>query len=541
MDNIIDKSETSFQLHGLSLVDANDAALIESVLKTYNSLSRCACKRFSQIGLSSMLKFHRKPEKRKSGFRDVPMVDGHPMEIECPVGMSKEMWRRMRKEKYDKMAHSSTPNPFWQIDKDLGSPIQGTEKALGEWARSHNYEFDSTTLHNAVLNGMKWHLSFERQKARYRTSKRNPSFGDNELRSKKKIGDFEYALTKNASMTIIGRKGGSKFHFDLDNDVAAFTWRRRRLAFSFKSHRFSKRGWEKFSALIGHMEKGEIPVTFTLTMTGKNKFNISLTYDQSKLDELESIRKSVKIEGRTSVVYPIGKDIICHQIMQGSKILHSQLHHLDNLNGKNKNIPQIEELQSKGEYGRLKKLRMSLSNRNMSAVDGLLHGIFRINKSMGVERVVVESPTSRRRDAFNRNLLGFNAYDIKNDNGQQGPISLIRLNHLVKGLCSKMGMEFKKVDGTFVQAYAIFKSNSMVEAIRTAASTLAAKGGKDKFNIPLTEWSEMVQDPSMLDWVKHLLHNRRTRQARRELKKAVQNGVVEKAIRLIDTRSKLSV
>ena len=61
MDNIIDKSETSFQLHGLSLVDANDAALIESVLKTYNSLSRCACKRFSQIGLSSMLKFHRKP------------------------------------------------------------------------------------------------------------------------------------------------------------------------------------------------------------------------------------------------------------------------------------------------------------------------------------------------------------------------------------------------------------------------------------------------------------------------------------------------
>ena len=520
MCNQSDKNTTSFQLHGMTLVDGEDGGLIEAILKTYNSLSRCAYKKFKSIGLRSMLKFHPNPEKRRSGFRDVPLVDGQPRAYECPTGMSEKMWRRVRKEAYDSKRKEA--NPFWQIDKDLGSPVRGTEAGLGEWARKKGYEFDSTTLHNAVLNGMKMHLSFERQKARYRTSKSNPSFGENELRSKKRLTKFEYGLTKNASMTLIGRKGSSKFHFDLEDDSMTFTWRRRKIGFSFKSHRFSKKGWEKFRSLVEHMEKGEIPVTFTLTMTA-NK-----------------VRENAKIEGRVAVIYPLGKDMLYHQVMQGDRILNSELHHLDDLNGRNKNKRQIEELKGKGQYQKLTRLRRTLASRNASTVDAVLHRIFRINKAMGVEKVVVETPGSRRRSAFNRNLLSFNAYDIKNDNGQQGPISLVKLNSLVKGLCSKMGMEFKRADGTFVQAQAIYKSGSMMEAIRTAASTLAAIGSKTKFNIPLTEWSEMVQDPSMLDWVKHLLHNRRIRQARRELKKAVQNGVVEKAIRLIDTRSRLS-
>lgn len=533
------KNTTSFQLHGITLVDEEDGGLIEAILKTYNSLSRCAYKKFKSIGLRSMLKFHPNPERRRSGFRDVPLIDGQPRAYECPTGMSDKMWRQVRKEAYDSKRKKA--NPFWQIDKDLGSPIRGTEAGLGEWARKRGYEFDSTTLHSAVLNGMKMHLSFERQKARYRTSKNNPSFGENELRSKRKLTKFEYGLTKNASMTLIGRKGSSKFHFDLEKDDSmTFTWRRRKIGFSFKSHRFSKKGWEKFRSLVEHMEKGEIPVTFTLTMTAKNKFNLTLTYDQKQFDGLNKVRENVKIEDRVAVIYSLGKDMIYHQVMQGDRILNSELHHLDDLNGRNKNKRQIEELKGKGQYQKLTRLRRTLANRNASTVDAVLHRIFRINKAMGVEKVVVETPGSRRRGAFNRNLLSFNAYDIKNDNGQQGPISLVKLNSLTRGLCSKMGMEFKRADGTFVQAQAIYKSGSMMEAIRTAASTLAAIGSKTKFNIPLTEWSEMVQDPSMLDWVKHLLHNRRIRQARRELKKAVQNGVVEKAIRLIDTRSRCS-
>ena len=531
---------TTFQLHGLSPMVEEDAVLIESILKTYNSMSRCAYKRFKKMGLRAMLKSHRTPLKRKSRFRDVPFVNGRPMEYECPTGMSDKMWLQMRRESYLKKAASASP--FWQIDKDLGSPVAGAESAIGEWARARGYEFDSTTLHNAVLNGLKCHMSFERQKSKWLTSKENPAFGDNVERSRRRMDKEQYQLTRNGSMTLIGRKGSSKFHFDLDKDLLTFTWRRRRIPISFKSHRFSKRGWKRFSTLIGHMEKGEIPVTFTLTMTEKSKFNLSLTYDQSKLDELEKVKDNAKVEGRTAVVYPVGRDIICHQVMQAGRILHSQLHHLDNLNGRNRNIPQIEELEQKRRYGQLTRLKRGLRNRAISSMEALMKKIFRVNRSYAVEKVVVETPASRRRGAFNRNFLGFSEYDIKNDSGQQGPISMTRLNALVKGQCAKMGMEFRQVDGTFVQAYAISKSHSMPEAIRTAASALAAlsRCSKGKFNPHLTFWSDLVQDPSMLDWVKHLLHNGRSRQASRELKRVVQNGMVEKAIRLIDTRSRCS-
>ena len=536
-------SIVSIQLHELSPLVEEDAVLIESILKTYNSMSRCAYKRFKKMGLRAMLKSHRTPLKRKSRFRDVPFVNGRPMEYECPTGLSDKMWLQMRRESY--LRKAAAASPFWQIDKDLGSPIAGAESAIGEWARARGYEFDSTTLHNAVLNGLKCHLSFERQKSKWRTGKENPAFGDNVERSRRRLDKAQYQLTRNGSMTLIGkRRGSSKFHFDLDNDILAFVWRRRRIPISFKSHRFSKRGWEKFSALISHMEKGEIPVTFTLTMTGENKFNLSLTYDQKRLDELEKIRGNCRKEGRIAVVYPVAEDVICHQIVQGKRILLSEIHHLDAENGNSKCIPQIEELKQKRRYGRLKRLKAKMANRTRTSAQNLVKKMIEVSsKSYAAECVVVESASSRRRGAFNRNYLGFCEEGIRNDIGQQGPISMTLLNALVKGQCAKMGLDFKAVDGTFVQAYAISKSHSMMEAIRTAASTLAAIGrcsNGRKLNPSLTSWSELVQDPSMLDWVKHLLHNRRRRQARRELKKIVQDGMVEKAIRLIDTRSRLT-
>ena len=80
----------TLQLHGVSLVDKLSTEVVDNLLKTYNSASRCAYKRFEAIGLKELLKAHRVPNKRRfmSKFRNVPMVDGKPRCYDCPTGMS---------------------------------------------------------------------------------------------------------------------------------------------------------------------------------------------------------------------------------------------------------------------------------------------------------------------------------------------------------------------------------------------------------------------------------------------------------------------
>ena len=113
----------AFQLHGVSLIDNESTEIVDNLLKTYNSASRCAYKRFEAIGLKELLKAHRVPNKRKfmSKFRNVPMVDGKPMCYDCPTGMSESTWAKMREESYKRkaLAAFNNANKFWQIDKDL--------------------------------------------------------------------------------------------------------------------------------------------------------------------------------------------------------------------------------------------------------------------------------------------------------------------------------------------------------------------------------------------------------------------------------------
>ena len=83
---------------------------------------------------------------------------------------------------------------------------------------------------------------------------------------------------------------------------------------------------------------------------------------------------------------------------------------------------------------------------------------------------------------------------------------------------------------------AVMKSSSMEDALRNATKHLLDKSTP---TYGPTEWAKWVADPSMLDWVRHLLHNKRPRQARKEIRKAFHRGTVERAARLIDTRNNL--
>lgn len=99
-------------------------------------------------------------------------------------------------------------------------------------------------------------------------------------------------------------------------------------------------------------------------------------------------------------------------------------------------------------------------------------------------------------------------------------------------------MEFKQVDGEFIQTKAILESKTMGEAIGNAGLEMVSRADSEKGKTSLTDLVlKMSLDPSMLDWVRHLLHNKRSRQARIELKRAFQARAVERAVRLVDNRS----
>ena len=106
----------SLLIRNVSLVDQDDLPLIESIVKTYNSVSRCAFKRFKSIGLVGMIKSHPLPDKRKIAmFRSCQNVDGKQVGFESPAGMSDKMWFETRRDAYVSRRRKAlqNANPFW--------------------------------------------------------------------------------------------------------------------------------------------------------------------------------------------------------------------------------------------------------------------------------------------------------------------------------------------------------------------------------------------------------------------------------------------
>ena len=532
----------SIQLHGVKLVDSEKEETIDATLKTFNSASRCAFKRFKSIGLRWMLKSHKEPYKRNPfpRFLDVPFVDGKPRCFECPPGMSDKMWLDMRREAYLRKRNRGieNANKFWQRDKDLGSPIAGAIESVREWARENQYSLDSILAHNATMVGFKNYMSFERQTTKWKTKKDSPAFGLIEERSRKKITKAEYDLSKNASLTVVGkaRVGNPKFKFNLDGHKMSFILDRRRIDFDFSSHRASKRGWEKIEDVIGFMNDGKLPVTVTLTKTENGKYNVTLSYSPSELQKLRKEQGTTDNGIRCSLYFT--EDRLCHNVVdtRTGKTLVSKIYNMDKVTGRKRAGKYVDHLLwVEKDYKKLSRLRKTQGNRTLVATSQLLNKIFRINKAHGVSRVVVESPSSRTKRNFNNSYIGFNKGQIGIEPCPTCFMSAKRLVALVKNQCSKNGMEFKKVNGSFVQMRAIMASTTMEDAIRNAARSLVDIDNGLKPD--LTELRKWVSDPSMLDWVKHLLHNKRNRQARLEVRKAFQSRVVEKATRLLDKRS----
>jgi len=478
-----------------------------------------------------------------SKFRDVPMVDGKPMCYECPTGMSDSMWLKMREESYRRKALDawSNVNPFWQIDKDLGSPIMGTEQLVKEWVKSNGYELDSVLLHNAVLSGFKNYKSFERQKSKYRTSKETPCFGDQVSRSKKQISHDEYELTRNSSFTVIGKKkvGNPKFKFNLEDCTVDFTYKRKKIGFSFKSHRFSKKGLKHISKVMEMMERGELAVTVTLTKVFKDNYSMTLAYSPNELSDASQ---------KSNIVTGIwfSDEVIHHQIVDTSKnnkIIHEHTYKVDEFTGEHKTRKLMEHLKYKGEYDTIKRISKNLRNKKVSGTRELLKKIFNISHAYGSSTVVVETPTSKTKRNFNSGFIGFDKFRVS-----EGSIAPCHMNQskflkMIQSQCAKNGMAFKKVNGAFIQLNAVLASSSMKEAIRKATSEMVARASKGQ-GICLTKTGvEQVisSNPSMLDWVGHLLHNKRSRQARCEVKRAFHSRVVEKATRMLDEHSRRSV
>lgn len=533
----------ALQLHGVSLIDNESTQIVDNLLKTYNSASRCAYKRFEAIGLKELLKAHRVPDKRKfmSKFRNVPMVDGKPRCYDCPTGMSESTWMKMREDSYRRKALEAwnNANPFWQIDKDLGSPIMGTERMVGEWVKSNGYDLDSVLLHNAILDGFKNYKSFERQKSKWRTSKETACFGDQVARSKKQISREEFELTRNSSFTVIGKKkvGNPKFKFDLENETMDFTFRRKKIQFSFKSHRFSKKGYKKFTDLVDCMSSGSIAVTITLTKVAHGKFTISLAYNPHEL------QKSFAKARQSNVVTGIwvSDEIVHHQISRDGKILHERTYKVEEFTRERKTRKTLEFLKYKGDNKTLRNAKHNLESRKLAGTRDLLNKIFNISHAYGSTVVVVEAPNSKTKRNFNNGFIGFDKYKVSQGTGSPCFITPSRFVKMVQSQCIKNGMALKKVNGAFIQLNAVLGSSTMPEAIRKATSEMVSRavGGQ---GINLTESAKQViaSNPSMLDWVGHLLHNKRGRQARCEVKKAFKSRIVEKAVRLLDKRHRRS-
>ena len=538
---------TSITLRNVELLDSSLAPEIDSTIKTWNSVARCAFKRFQEMNLRSVLKSQKKPRKRKSRprFLDFAIENGKAYKYECPDCMSEDMWREMRKDAYDrKRIHGlKNANPFWQIDKDLGSPIRSTMNVVWEWTRKHGYKLDSVLVHDATMSGYRTHMSFEGKKARWLTSKDSPSFGNMEERSRRKITKDEFQLTKNASLTVTGRKGKNgnpKFKFNLDDMEMTFTLNRRKIGFSFRGTRFSKKGLSHLASIIDGMERGKLPVTVTLAKTNKpGRFNVTLAYSSDELRRLSGKKDNPKRSSKVRSVIYSTDEIVHHAIYREGREIHSRTYKMGELSGTKRILPQIEDLKWKGKTELASRLERKCRNMVESSTRKVLSCIFKENRAYGVGEVVVETPTSRSHKNFNCSLIEFNKNKILDGTARPCFISANGFMKMVQSQCARNGMGFKKTSGAFVQSKAILTSKTMEEAIGKACLFLLENSEKTKMDISkdLTFWSGEVLDPSMLDWVGHLLHNRRSRQARSEVRKAFQARAVEKAVRLLDNRS----
>lgn len=520
----------SFCLHNVRLENQDDIPIVDSILKTYNSVARCSFKRFQSMGLANLMKGYKKVVREfgHSGFKNCPFVNGRPCEYERPVGMSPEMWSQMRLEAYNRKRAKglANANQFWQRDKDMGHPISGTMAKMQTWVKDKGYELDSTLLHDAVMDGYRSYISFERRRSRWQTTKDRPAFGDVESRSRKDITEEEFQRTRNGSMTVVGKSkvGNPKFKFDLEKETISFIFKRKKIEFNFASHRFSKKGYAKFQEIVGSGE----PITVTLKKLGADRFNISISYAPMADKKSKS--------NRVSAIYVTGQ-VLCHQVQEGNRILHSKTYNISKLSGENKNQKNLNTLLEKKDYEELKKQRRRLFRKKSNLASEILNKVFNINKSLNVDVVVVETPASRTKRNFNNALIEFkDKGKIERNSAKPCFIPMAQFNKLVKSQCAKRGMQFKKVNGTFIQMKAVLESNTMEEATRNACSSLVKihNGWKPV----LTDWLKLVHlDPSMLDWVRHLLHNKRNRHARWEVRRAFQKRAVERAACLLDIRT----
>jgi len=480
----------SIQLHGLKPLNESNLPIIDTTIKTFNSASRCAFKRFKQIGL-------------------------------------KGMWKKVGRKN------------FWQIDKDAGSPIQGAIASVKYWLEANNYELDSTLTQNAVMEGFRNYMSFERQQSKWRTSKTSPSFGDMDARSRNKLTKEEFQLTRNGSMTVIGkaRNGNPKFRFDVENSIVSFLYKRKKLGFSFLSNRFSRKSIEKLNDIARFMSEGKLPVTMTLTKTDNEKYNLTLTYSEKEFRELK--KECPRL--RSSIVSGIwvSDEVIHHQIVDASrnnKVLHAHTYKVEEFSGEKKFRDYLESRRLEHDWHIVNKLKERAKNKLLVGARKTLAKIFNISKSYGAKTVVLEKPTSKSKRSFNCSLIGFNKFSVQNGTGKSCFMTYSKFVQMVKSQCAKSGMEMSMVNGEFIQLKAILDSTSVSDAIGNACSEMLARQTRG-YDPRLTDWRKyMSQDPSMLDWVGHLLHNKRSRQARGEIKVAFQTRAVEKAVRLIDKR-----
>ena len=533
-----DNSRVSLQLRNVRLVDEANLPEMEKLAKTFNSAVRCSFKRFNSLNIGNMLRWHRTPEKRQTGFKNCPMVDGKPREYERPTGMSKEMWFEMRRNAY--MRKVKNANPFWQIDKDLGSPIMGTVQIVGNWVKEHGYDLDSTLIHNATMTGLRTYKAFDKKARNYQCNRTSPAFGWIEERSRNKLNKEEFQLTKNASITVIGKKvkgGNPKFMFDAETDTMSFILHRKKVEFSFASHRFSKKGYRNFSELVELMNQGKIAVTVTLTRIEDGRFNVTLTYSPTELAKL----RNETFNGKPNVKCALytTDEALCHQIVDVSKnkVLHSKIYRIDKLADERQTNKRKAELVWEHDFKGAKNLERKLANRIEAISNEVLNKVFKVNKAYGVSEIVIESPKSRNSRNFNNAYIEFHKDKIGRT-GKSCYISAPRFVDRTKSQCSKFGMKFtKKANGTFAQMLAVMKSSSMEAALMNATGQLLDETTP---TYGPTEWAKWVADPSMLDWVRHLLHNKRPRQARKEIRKAFHRGTVERAARLIDTRNRFA-
>lgn len=484
----------SIQLHGVSIIDETNVSIIDSIYRTYNSVSRCSFKRFNQMGLKHMLK---SSSRKRTGF--------------------------------------------WSIDKDIGSPIQGAVESAKAWMSKHNLQLDSILLQNAVMDGYRKYMSFMGKVAKWETPKANPAFGEVELRSSGKLSKDEFQLTRNGSFTVVGkaRGGNPKFKFDLDTCTMTYTHQRKRIGFSFKSHRFSKKGFKHISELVKLMSEGKLPVTVTLKGLGHGKYTTTLSYSATTFAKLKG-ELNTKSSNIVSGIW-FSDDIVHHQIVDKcrGKVLREKTYRMDKLSGERDRRKYIEALAFAGNKALVKKLNQRTTNKVMVAAREVLSEMFTANKHYGVTEVIVESTRHKSKRDFNNSYISFNDFNVKNGTGKPCFIPTTRFMGMVKRQCALNVMKLSKIDGTFIQLRAIMSARSMSEAIRNACSDMISRRINNEKPTHLTDWARRVlDDPSMLDWVGHLLHNKRNRQARLELKRVFHTRAVEKAVRLIDTKSR---